>query len=144
MASFTGYSIEPCNRENITTILDGLNDYNLTRVAASAPTWTPLEYVAKDTNGTEIGGILGGIGYWSGLEIKALWVEESHRKKGIGTQILKHVERIAMEKGAELSMLDTFDFQAEQFYLKNGYLPVGEIKNFPKGHRKIYFAKRLT
>ncbi|OXB08400.1 hypothetical protein B0A81_08770 [Flavobacterium plurextorum] len=62
----------------------------------------------------------------------------------MGTQILKHVEKIAKEKGAEISMLDTFDFQAEEFYLKNGYKQVGEIKNFPIGCRRIYFSKELA
>lgn len=41
-------------------------------------------------------------------------------------------------------MLDTFDFQAEEFYLKNGYTAIGEIENFPKGHKRIYFSKKLT
>lgn len=41
-------------------------------------------------------------------------------------------------------MLDIFDFQAEVFYLKNGYKPIGEIKGFPKGHRQIYLSKELT
>ena len=65
-------------------------------------------------------------------------------EKGIGTKILKHAEKIAIEKGAEISMLDTFDFQAEEFYLKNGYKPIGEMRGFPKGHRRIYFSKQLT
>ena len=52
--------------------------------------------------------------------------------------------KIAIEKGAKISMLDTFDFQAEKFYLKNGYKPIGEMKGFPKGHRRIYFSKELT
>nr|WP_255313513.1 GNAT family N-acetyltransferase [Flavobacterium hibernum] len=106
--------------------------------------WTPLEFVALDENGMEIGGILAGLGYWNGLEIKILWVDEKYRNKGIGTQILKHVEKIAKDKGAEISMLDTFDFQAEDFYLKNGYEPIGEIKDFPKGYRRVYFSKKLT
>lgn len=40
-------------------------------------------------------------------------------------------------------MLDTFDFQAEGFYVKNGYKVIGEIADFPKGHKRIYFAKRF-
>ncbi len=40
-------------------------------------------------------------------------------------------------------MVDTFDFQAEAFYIKNGYTIIGEIKDFPKGHRRIYFSKVL-
>jgi len=143
MKTTTPFTIEPCNKENIKKIVDGINDYNLSQVSAISDIWTRLEFVAKDENGIEIGGILAGLGYWNGLEIKILWVKESHRKKGIGTQILKHAEKIAIEKGAKISMLDTFDFQAEAFYLKNGYEPIGEIKNFPEGHRRIYFSKKL-
>ncbi len=138
------FTIEPCKKENVKTIVDGINSYNLTRVTATADIWTPLEFIAKEENDIEIGGILGGIGYWGGLEIKVLWVKENYRKKGVGTEILKYAEKLAKEKGAEISMLDTFDFQAEKFYLKNGYEPIGEIKDFPKGHRRIYFSKRLT
>lgn len=138
------FTIVPCEKENIKKIVDGINEYNLSKVPALADIWTRLEFVAKNENGTEIGGILAGLGYWNGLEIKILWVKEEYRKKGIGTKILKHTEKIAIEKGAEISMLDTFDFQAEEFYLKNGYKPIGEMKGFPKGHRRIYFSKQLT
>ena len=40
-------------------------------------------------------------------------------------------------------MLDTFDFQAPGFYLKNGYDQIGEINDFPKGRKRIYFSKKL-
>ncbi|WP_306014634.1 MULTISPECIES: GNAT family N-acetyltransferase [unclassified Allomuricauda] len=137
------FTIENCDKDDIKKIIDGINEYNLSKVPAVADVWTPLEFVAKNGKGIEIGGILAGIGYWNGLEIKILWVKEQYRKKGIGTKILKHVEKIATDKGAKISILDTFDFQAEIFYLKNGYKPIGEIKGFPKGHRRIYFSKNL-
>ncbi|WP_232517394.1 GNAT family N-acetyltransferase [Aquimarina aggregata] len=140
----TEFSIEPCEKENIKKIVDGINEYNLSKVPAIADIWTRLEFVAKDENGIEIGGILAGLGYWNGLEINILWVKEEYRKKGVGTRILKHAEKIAIEKGAKISMLDTFDFQAEEFYLKNGYNPIGEMNGFPEGHRRIYFSKELT
>ncbi|MFD2915240.1 GNAT family N-acetyltransferase [Psychroserpens luteus] len=139
----TDYIIESCNKDNIKTIVDGINEYNLSKVSALAKIWTRLEFVIKDENGTEIGGVLAGIGYWNGLEIKILWVKETHRKKGIGTKLLEYTENIAKEKGAYISMIDTFDFRAEDFYLKNGYNSIGEIKDFPKGHRRIYFSKTL-
>ncbi|AXT63577.1 N-acetyltransferase [Aquimarina sp. AD10] len=140
----TEFSIEPCEKENIKKIVDGINEYNLSKVPAIADIWTRLEFVAKDENGIEIGGILAGLGYWNGLEINILWVKEEYRKKGVGTRILKHAEKIAIKKGAKISMLDTFDFQAEEFYLKNGYKPIGEMNGFPEGHRRIYFSKELT
>lgn len=140
----TGFTIETCEKENIKKIIDGINEFNLSKVPAISNIWEPLEFVAKTKNGIVIGGILAGIGYWNGLEIKILWVDEKYRNKGIGTWILKYTEEIAKEKGAKISMLDTFDFQAEKFYLKNGYELIGEIKDFPKGHRRIYFSKKIT
>lgn len=138
------FTIETCEKKNINKIIDGINEFNWSKVPANSNIWEPIELVAKTKNGIEIGGILGGIGYWNGLEIKVLWIEEKYRNKGIGTWILKQAEKIATEKGAKISMLDTFDFQAEKFYLKNGYEPIGEIKDFPKGHKRIYFSKKLT
>lgn len=137
------FTIEPCEKESVPKILNGINEYNLSKVPALADTWTALDYVIKNESGHEIAGILSGIGYWNGLEIRIIWVEASYRNKGLGTMLLKHVEEIAKEKGATISMLDTFDFQAAGFYLKNGYEPIGEINNFPEGHKRIYFSKRL-
>lgn len=137
------FIIKPCEKENSKKIVEGINAYNLSKVAALAEVWTPLDFVIEDSNGNEIAGILAGIGYWNGLEIKILWVDEAYRQQGLGSKLLKHTEAMASAKGATISMLDTFDFQAEGFYLKNGYEVIGEVKNFPKGHRRIYFSKKL-
>jgi len=138
------FTFENCEKENIKEIIDGVNNFNLNKVPAISGIWEPIEFVVKNKEQIGIAGILGGIGYWNGLEIKALWVHEKYRNIGIGTWILKQTEKIAKEKGAQISMLDTFDFQAEKFYLKNGYETIGEIKDFPKGHRRIYLFKKLT
>jgi len=137
------FDILPCTKDHIKTIVDGINTYNLSKVAALSDTWTPLEFVATNAKGEALGGILAGINYWNGLEIKILWVKDASRKQGIGSQLLTYVETMATEKGATMAMVDTFDFQAEEFYLKNEYTIIGEIKNFPKGHRRIYFSKEL-
>ena len=135
--------IEPCENENIKKNIDGINDFNLGIIPAVSARWTPLEFVIKDKVGREIAGILAGIGYWNGLEIKILWVDENYRNNGLATKLLNYVETTAKEKGATISMLDTFDFQAPGFYLKNGYDQIGEINDFPKGHKRIYFSKKL-
>ncbi|WP_379089755.1 GNAT family N-acetyltransferase [Pedobacter sp. UC225_65] len=138
------FIIEPCEKESAKKIIEGINTYNLGKVAALADVWTPLDFVIKDENGNEIAGILAGMGYWNGLEIKILWVDETYRNEGLGSKLLNHTETMAKAKGATISMLDTFDFQAEAFYLKNGYEVVGEIKNFPNGHKRIYLSKKLA
>ncbi len=136
-------SIHACEKESIKKIIEELNNYNFSHAKAIAENWTPLDFVLKNEEGAEVGGILGGVGYWGGLEIKTLWIREDYRKKGIGSMLLNYVENQAKEKGAVISMLDTFDFHAEEFYLKNGYEKVGVINDFPEGHRKIYLSKKL-
>lgn len=138
------FAIEPANKESVKNIIDGINEYNLGKVSALSQTWTPLDFVIKNEDEIEIGGILAGVGYWKGLEIKIIWVRENYRKAGVGTRLLKYVENLAIEIGATISMLDTFDFQAEEFYIKNGYEAIGEIKNFPPGHKRIYLSKNLS
>ena len=139
----TLFTIESLKKEDRKTIIDGINTYNLSKVHALADVWTPVEFVTKNENGDVIAGILGGIGYWNGLEINILWVNDNYRGKGIGKLLLQHAEQFATQKGATVSILDTFDFQAEDFYLKNGYTPFGELQDFPNGHRRIYLSKRL-
>jgi len=137
------FVITACDKSSIRETVKGINAYNLHKVPATAPTWTPLEYSIKSENDETIAGILGGIGYWGGLEIKVLWVNKNYRNRGLGTGLLKHVEKIAFQKGATISMLDTFDFLAEEFYIKNGYNVIGKIADFPVGHQRIYFSKKL-
>jgi GNAT superfamily N-acetyltransferase len=75
--------------------------------------------------------------------IDVLWVETSLQKQGYGTKLLNAAEKEAIKKGCLFSLVDTWDFQAEEFYLKNGYERIGEIKNYWHGHSKIFFRKKL-
>ena len=135
--------IEICSKADIKTIVDGLNAYNLDKVAALSSVWTPLEFGVKNDKGDVIGGVLAGINYWNGLEIKILWINEDFRNQGLGTKLLNYLENEAKKRGASIAMVDTFDFQAEGFYVKHNYDVIGEIKDFPMGHRRIYFSKVL-
>jgi len=99
-----------------------------------------IDYVAKD-NDTIIGGITALLYCWKCLYIDVLWVDEKHRHLGLGTKLLNMVEKFAKEKGCHLSQLDTFDFQAKDFYLKHGYEIFGELNDCPPGHKRIYLMK---
>jgi len=136
---------ETCTEKDIQIILEGINDFNLSKVpAALSEMWIPLNFTIKNNYNEVIAGILSGVGYWKGLEIKILWVTEKERHKGIGSTLLKYTEEKARELGAVISMLDTFSFQAENFYLHHGYSVFGEIKDFPgKGDRRIYLSKKF-
>ena len=80
---------------------------------------------------------------WSILYIDILWVNDTCRRKGIGTQLMQKVQENAKQKGCSLIHLDTFDFQAKDFYLKQGFEIFGTLKNCPPGHTRFYMKKDL-
>jgi len=136
--------IEECSAEDRKIVLDGLYNFNMEQVPSTNPeNWIPYEYIVRNENREIIAGILSTLGYWNGLEIKILWVKEEFRKSGIGTKLLIEIENNAKAKGAIISFLDTFDFQAKDFYLKNGYTIFGILDDFPIGHKRYYLQKRL-
>lgn len=94
----------------------------------------------------ELGKVCGGIQAFLGSEsiyIETLWVEKNLQKKGYGSQLLKAAEQEAVKNGCVFSAVDTYDFQAEEFYLKNGYERIGELKNCWLGHSKFFLRKNL-
>lgn len=99
-------------------------------------------YVIKE-NDLIIAGINSDIYYWGILYVGVLFVHEDYRGKGLGSQLLAQVETDAKEMGARLAHLDTFDFQAKDFYLKHGYEIFGTLKDFPEGLKRFYLSKRL-
>lgn len=106
---------------------------------------TPLfrNYVIKEDDKI-IAGINACIYHWGILYIDVLFVDENHRGKNLGRQLLEHVENEAKAMGAYLSHLDTFDFQAKDFYLKHGYDIFGTLENCPPNHNRYYLKKELS
>jgi len=49
----------------------------------------------------------------------------------------------ARHRGAKNAYLDTFSFQAPDFYKKHGYRVFGELQDFPPGHQRHFLTKRL-
>ena len=94
----------------------------------------------KNDSGKIFGGIQAFLNTAS-VYIDVLWVEESHQKQGYGTKLLGAAEREAIKNGCIFSLVDTWDFQSEEFYLKNEYERIGEIKNYWHGHSKNSLEK---
>lgn len=96
----------------------------------------------KNDSGKVFGGIQAFLDSES-VYIDVLWVEEKLQKKGYGTKLLGAVEQEAIKNGCKYVTVDTWDFQAEGFYLKNGYERIGELKNYWHGHSKIFLRKKI-
>ena len=77
------------------------------------------------------------------LILQYLWVDERYRKSGIGTNIIKKIEYLARERNLIGIHLDTFEFQAKEFYVKNGFSIFGEIDDHPKGYKRYFMKKNL-
>jgi GNAT superfamily N-acetyltransferase len=99
-------------------------------------------YVIKD-GGKIIAGIKSDVYGWKILYIELLFVEEAHRHKALGSFLLNKVEAEARAMGARLAHLDTFDFQAKDFYLKHGYEVYGALEDCPPGHKRYHLKKVL-
>jgi hypothetical protein len=52
-------------------------------------------------------------------------------------------EQEARKNGAKNVYLDTFSFQALDFYQEHGYRVFGELEDFPPGHQRYYLRKEL-
>lgn len=96
----------------------------------------------KDDSGKVFGGIQAFLDSES-IYIDTLWVEERFQKNGYGTALLRAVELEAVKNGCKYLTVDTWDFQAEGFYLKNGYARLGEVKQYWLGHSKITLRKTI-
>lgn len=102
----------------------------------------PLCIAVKDEQGNIVGGLWGHTACgW--LYTELLVVPEASRGSGLGTQLMSIAETEALQRGCHSAWLDTHGFQAKGFYEKLGYMEFGRLENFPTGHARHYFQKRL-
>jgi len=104
--------------------------------------WHPVNYFLRTNRGEILGGLLAYI--WGGwLHVTFLWVSETVRGRGQGTRLMDAAETMARERGACAATLETFSFQAPEFYRKRGYTVCGQIEGYPPGHTKFFLRKDL-
>ncbi|MFF3483949.1 GNAT family N-acetyltransferase [Streptomyces sp. NPDC002701] len=103
----------------------------------------PLQVWASTEGGELAGGLIGHTwGTW--LHVACLWVDERHRGSGLGSHLLSRAERLAAaSRGCRAVRLETWDFQAPDFYRKQGYEVVCAIPDYPPGITEYTLTKRL-
>ncbi|WP_090977098.1 N-acetyltransferase [Paenibacillus sp. CF384] len=97
----------------------------------------------KNDKGEIIAGLNSAV-CWNWMEIDILWIQEDNRGKGLGKQLLEEAEQIARAKDCTFIKLNTFSFQAPEFYKKYGYQVIGIIENAPAGNKHYYYKKDLN
>ena len=118
----------------------GLLKYNRSHLGDSEP--EDLGIYLRNEEGMVTAGLVGNtFGLW--LMVKYLWISEELREQGIGSRILLKGEETAKERGCRYVFLDTFSFQAPNFYKKYGYTEVLTLENYPVDGKRHYFTKTL-
>jgi ribosomal protein S18 acetylase RimI-like enzyme len=121
-------------------ILLPLRAYNASKAGVSMQ--EPIALLVRDDSGEILGGLYARVFYqWMFIEL--LSVPEQARGQGLGSKLMRMAEDVAREKECVGVWLDTFDFQAPGFYQKLGYSELGQIVDYPPGHKRLFFQKRL-
>ena len=105
-------------------ISDRLDAYNEAYLPEAAV--RRLCLVGRDASG-EIQSGLVGVSAVNWLFVAYLWVAEAYRRQGIGSRLLAQAEAVAKARGCEFIYLDTFTFQAPEFYRRLGYREFGRL-----------------
>lgn len=127
--------------EDREAILAPLRAYNTSQAGPGNSEMFAL--LVRGENDEILGGLYARILYqW--LFIELLSVPDEARGQGLGSKLMQMAEDLAREKGCVGAWLDTFDFQAPDFYKKLGYSELGQIVDYPPGHKRFFFQKRLT
>ena len=122
-------------------ILAPLRAYNTAKTGGTVPEL--VAWLVRDEQDEIVGGLYGRV-FFRWLYIELLVVPEQARGKGTGSTLMQMAEELAREKNCVGIWLDTFDFQAPEFYRRHGFTEIGQIDDYPPGHQHFFFQKRLT
>lgn len=102
----------------------------------------PLNLYVEDEKGNLMAGLVAEtFGHW--LEIEYLFVKEDLRGKGIGSKLLQRAENEAKNRNCRFAFVNTYQFQAPNFYLSHGYKEVFALQDYPYTGKRFYYQKDL-
>lgn len=120
-------------------ILKPLAAYN--ERAAGPGRWGRFAITVRDEAGQVVGGLWGQTGY--GFLFVELLALGPARGNGLGREVMGLAEAEARRRGLQGIWLDTWTFQAPGFYQKLGFVECGRIGDYPPGHDRVFYVKRL-
>lgn len=132
-----------CNpkSEEIQILNDGISEQ-----AKAKKGMRQLDFFAffiRDGNQKILGGCAGDNMYGC-LYVGQLWVDQQIRGKGFGTQLMKNAEELAIKSGCHFIAVNTFDWEALDFYKKLGFFVEFERKGFDKNSIFYFLRKNLN
>ena len=140
MAAFELVITSEPTPDQVQYLEDRLYEFNSSATGITDGQW--LSIFVEDDHGRIIAGLCGNT--WGGsLEIRQFWVEETHRKQGLGTRLFAAAETEARRRGCRQILLMTFTFQAPAFYVRHGFELITAVEDHPRGHVNLLLRKRL-
>ncbi len=107
------YNIETCTEEDADYIEEKLDAINHSIVPPEEGAEDDdIVFKIADDEGNTIAGCILEIGSWKIAELDMIWVDGKHRRKGLGSALIREAEKAARERGCYVMILGTFDFQA--------------------------------
>jgi GNAT superfamily N-acetyltransferase len=134
-------TLDPGEAERL-AILKPLRAHNFSQGGDPKPKAVAL--LVRDEHSNEIMGGLYGEIFYRWLFIELLAIPEQARGQGTGSRLMSMAEDLAREQGCVGIWLDTFDFQAPEFYEKQGFSQFAHLDDFPPEHKRLFFQKKLT
>ena len=102
----------------------------------------PLNLYVEDEKGNLLAGLVAEtFGNW--LEIEYLFVTEELRGQGIGSKLLEQAENEAKKRNCQFAFVNTYQFQAPDFYKRHGYKEVFTLQDYPYTGKRFYYQKDL-
>ena len=98
--------------------------------------------VLRDAEGDAVGGITGNT-VWDWIQIGVLWIPDNLRGQGFGHLLLERAEELGRQRGCKFARLQTFEFEAREFYESHGYVVQSQTEDFPAGHTQFHLTKEL-
>ena len=127
--------------EDVEALADGLTAHALPHTGVRG--FKALAAWLRDDRGTLIGGAYGYVN-WNWLFINLVWLRDDARGHGHGRRVILALEAAARERGCTHAHLDTFSFQAREFYEQLGYEVFSALDDYPPGHQRFFMKKVLS
>lgn len=118
----------------------GLIRFN--RETAGPFNYSRLVLSVRGASGRVVGGLILQ-SYWKESYIELLWLSARTRGQGRGRALIQEAERRARRRGSKLIHLNTYSFQAPDFYERMGYRRCGAMRGSPKGAHRYFYVKHL-
>lgn len=124
-------------------VRDSLIKFNLQKAPIDKEQHSEIiNLILKSVDGITIGGLLGAMGRYC-YYLDFFWIDENYRGLGYGKKLLYDIEKRVKEKGCKVITLNTFCFQAPEFYIKNGFEVFGTLDGFQDGICRYYLKKTI-